>query len=303
MVSLCKKIAEWPFFQRFIIGVILFAGLVVGLETSPEYVAKYGNIFHYLDVTILTIFVLEILIKLIAEYPRPQKFFKDPWNVFDFLIVAAAFLPIGAEYITVLRLLRLLRVLRLLKALPQLRILVTALLKSIPSMGYVGMFLFILFYIYGVAATFLFRVNDPVHFGTLPLSLLSLFRTVTLEDWTDIMYIQMYGCDNFGYWDHPELCTNPEYFPLFSPIFFVSFVMFGTMIVLNLFIGVIMNGMDEARKEQETDNILLDTTPTPEEQWKRLEAEMKELEHKIGAVREAMSQQIAKQIEEGRSHR
>ena len=149
---------------------------------------------------------------------------------------------------TVLRLLRLLRVLKLVKALPKLQILVSALLKSIPSMGYVTLLLFLLFYVYAVSAVFLFGHNDPLHFGDLETAMLSLFRVVTLEDWTDIMYINMYGCDRYGYTAKSIVaCTNPEANPLLASLFFVSFVLIGTMIILNLFIGVIMTGMEEAQ--------------------------------------------------------
>ena len=140
--------------------------------------------------------------------------------------------------------------LKLVRALPKLQVLVSALLKSIPSMGYVSLLLFMLFYLYAVAATMFFGANDPVHFGRLEISMLSLFRTVTLEDWTDLMYIQMQGCAHYGYDGMPELCTASVSQPLTSVAFFVSFVLLGTMVILNLFVGVIMAGMDEAQAEQ-----------------------------------------------------
>jgi voltage-gated sodium channel len=186
-----------------------------------------------------------------AEVPRPQRYFHDPWNVFDFAIVAAAFLPVAGEYITVLRLLRLLRVLRLVRALPKLQILVSALLKAVPSMAYVTLLLGLVFYVYGVAAVFLFGKNDPVHFGNLQIALLSLFRGATLEDWTDLMYIQMYGCAGYGYEGKEALCVASQASPALGAAFFVSFVLIGTMIVLNLFVGVIVNGMEEAQAEEE----------------------------------------------------
>ena len=122
-----------------------------------------------------------------------------PLERFDFVIVAICLMPVNATYAAVLRLLRVLRVLKLVRALPRLQILVSALLKSIPSMGYVAILLFLVFYVYACAAVFIFGANDPVHFGHLPLAMLSLFRVVTGEDWTDVMYIAMYGCDQYGY--------------------------------------------------------------------------------------------------------
>jgi voltage-gated sodium channel len=91
--------------------------------------------------------------------------------------------------------------------------------------------------------------NDPVHFGNLQISMVSLFRAVTLEDWTDLMYTQMFGCDNYGYDSMQHLCTESTAAPVMGSLFFVSFVLVGTMIILNLFIGVIMKGMDEAQSE------------------------------------------------------
>lgn len=249
MVGICKTIAESTRFQNFITFVILLAAVVVGIETYPAMVERYGPFLHTLNRVVLWIFVAEIAVKMIAEGKRPWRYFTDPWNVFDFVIVAGAFLPFAAQYATVLRLLRLLRVLRLLRAVPKLQMLVGALLKSIPSMGYVSMLLGLLFYVYAVAGVFLFGENDPVHFGNLQIALVSLFRIVTLEDWTDIMYTQMWGCNEYGYEGMQALCTAPTASPVLGAAFFISFVLVGTMIILNLFIGVILSGMDEAQSE------------------------------------------------------
>jgi voltage-gated sodium channel len=230
--------------------VILFAGVLVGVETYPEAIDAYGPVVHPLNVVVLWIFVAEVVVKMGAEYPRPLRYFRDPWNVFDFSIVAVAFMPVDAQFVTVLRLARVLRVLKLVRTLPKLQILVSAMLKSIPSMAYVSLLLLLLFYLFAVTATFIFSANDPVHFENLQLSMLSLFRVVTLEDWTDVMYINMYGCANYGYEGMAQLCTDSQARPIFAAAFFVVFVLLGTMIILNLFVGVIMNGMDEAQKEQ-----------------------------------------------------
>lgn len=251
MVKLCKAIAESSKFQNFVTVVILLAGVLVGIETYPAMREAFHAPLHILDQMILAIFVIEIVVKMVAEGRRPWRFFKDPWNCFDFFIVAGAFLPFMAQYATVLRLLRLLRVLKLVRALPKLQLLVGALLKSIPSMGYVSLLLMLLFYVYAVAAVFMWGENDPIHFGDLQIAFLSLFRAVTLEDWTDLMYIQMYGCANYGYDGNMALCTASSASPAGGAFFFVSFVLLGTMIVLNLFIGVIISGMDEAQLESE----------------------------------------------------
>jgi voltage-gated sodium channel len=251
MAEKLNKIVESKYFNYFIIIVILCAGLIVGLETYPAIMENYGTILHILDKAVLYIFVVEILIKIGAKGNKPWKFFNDGWNVFDFIIVAVCFLPFAGAYIAVLRLARILRVFRLVTALPKLQILVGALIKSIPSMSYVGLLLILLFYIYSVLGVFLFGKNDPVHFGSLQISMLTLFKVITLEGWIDIMDIQIFGSDVLNDETFKNVQTEPSQSPVAAPIYFISFIFFGTMIVLNLFIGVIINGMDETRKEAE----------------------------------------------------
>ena len=247
MIKLCKKVAEAKWFQNSVTIAILVAGVLVGMATYAEFAERHHSILEVLNDIVLVIFIIEVLVKMIAEAPKPWNYFKDGWNVFDFIIVGAAFMPFGGSSIAILRLLRLLRVLKLIKALPKLQMLVGALMKSIPSMGYVSILLLLLFYIYAVAGVFFFGENDPTHFADLQTSMLSLFRVVTLEDWTDIMYINMFGCENYGYDGSMEACVSSVANPGGSVFFFVSFVLIGTMIFLNLFIGVIMTGMDEAK--------------------------------------------------------
>lgn len=261
MVFLCKRIAESKWFSNFILGVILAAGVVVGLQTYKQFEIDHRVLLTALDNIILGIFVIEVVIKIIAEGKRPQNYFKDPWNIFDFTIVVVCFLPIGGKFIPVLRLARVLRVLKLVSAIPRLQILVNAVLKSIPSIGYVFILGLLHFYIYGCMATFLFSDNDPQHFRNLQTSMLSLFRAVTLEDWTDLMYINMYGSSNYGYDEAtysamanigiPKDQIISTASPIGASVFFVSFILTGAMIVLNLFVGVMLNGMNDARKETE----------------------------------------------------
>lgn len=246
-----QKLSQSSKFQSFVTGVIVFAGVLVGVETDAAIVARYGGILHVLDQLVLGVFLVEIAVKVAAEGRKPWRYFGDAWNVFDFLIVAASFLPFAGQHVVVLRLARLFRVLRLVRALPKLQILVAALLKSIPSMGYVSLLLGLIFYMYAVAGTFLFGGNDPVYFGTLPRSFLSLFRVVTLEGWTELLYTAMQGCDRYGYDAMAALCTQPLAQPAVAVTYYVSFILLATMIILNLFIGVIMNGMQEAHNEEE----------------------------------------------------
>ena len=255
MQSFCYNLSRSNFFNQFIIGTILLTGVVVGVQTYKDFAEENATVLNFLDQTILVIFTIEALIKILAEGHRPFNYFKNPWNVFDFAIVAACllepFLQLGGAFLPILRLARILRVLRLITAIPKLQLLVTCLLKSLPSMFYVSILLFLLFYVYGAMAVFLFGENDPIHFRNLQTSILSLFRVVTLEDWTDVMYINMYGSNAYGYSADDLSKWNPasSQSPLGAAIFFVSFVLIGTMIVLNLVIGVIMNSMDESNEE------------------------------------------------------
>jgi voltage-gated sodium channel len=248
---MADSIVQSKLFSRTIIFVIVCAGVLVGLQTFPEIESRWAPLLDALDTIILGIFTIEILLKMTAKSPKPWSFFTDGWNIFDFLIVAVCFLPFGGGHVAVLRLFRLLRVLRLITAIPRLQVIVAGLMRSLPSMVYVSILLFILFYVYAVVGIILFRANDPIHFGDLWTSLLSLFRVVTLEDWTDIMYLQIYGSEGYaGYNQSIEgLDITSKAQPLIGTVYFISFVMLGTMIMLNLIIGIVVNGMDEAQKE------------------------------------------------------
>ena len=225
----CRRIVEAPWFTGFIITVIVFAGILVGMETSASLMAELGSTIEVLNNIVLYIFVAEIVLKMTAVAPKPWRFFCDGWNVFDFLIVAVCFVPFGGGFAPVLRLFRLFRTLRLVSVIPRLQLIVSALLRCLPSMFYVSILLFLVFYIYAVAGTMLFGANDPVHFGGLWTSMLSLFRVVTLEDWTDVMYLQMFGSDVYeGYNQSIEGQTVvPKAQPLLGAFYFVSFVPWG----------------------------------------------------------------------------
>jgi voltage-gated sodium channel len=244
--------------------------VVVGVQTYKAFAREHAIVLNTLDSFILGIFVIEAVIKILAEGNRPQNYFRNPWNIFDFIIVVACLLgpviDLGADFLPVLRLARILRVLRLVSAIPKLQLLVSCLLRSLPSMFYVSILLFLLFYIYGTMAVFLFAENDPIHFRNLQTSILSLFRVVTLEDWTDVMYINMYGSENYGYSSNDLAKWTPisSSSPLGAAIFFVSFVLIGTMILLNLVIGVIMNSMDESNAEMKIKQELIRRKTSPE---------------------------------------
>lgn len=287
MKELCTKLAEAKWFNNGIIITILLAGIVVGIETYGEKVAEWYTLLHTLDWIILGIFTIEAVVKIVAW---EKDYFKDPWNIFDFIIVVvcwlAIFLPdMNAGFVAAFRLARILRVLRLVHALPQLKLLVDAMLKSIPSMGYVSILLFLLFYIYGVMGVFLFGKNDPVHFGDLQISIVTLFQITTLEGWSDIMFLNVFGCDHHFY--GIDDCDHPEGSGVWALTYFISFVLIGTMIVLNLFIGVIMNSMDEVRNEQLLEEKMSQQKGNPPQldiEIEGIKSQMDELKEKLDFV-------------------
>ena len=251
-----KGIADNKKFQNFIILVILVAGTMVGIQTDKELYEENKELLDMIDAQVLNIFIAEIIIKVVAEDVYPLRFLKSAWNCFDLLIVVGSIALAGAAggMMQMLRLLRLLRVLKLVKAFPQLQVIVNALMMGLSSIGFIGIILILVFYMCAILGMMMFADNDPWHFGNLWLAMLTLFRCSTLEDWTDVMYINMYGCHKYGYsgWMTP-LCTNP--YPIegenwAAAIFFIFFTLVGALVLLTLFIGVVTTSMDEAQEQQ-----------------------------------------------------
>lgn len=166
-----------------------------------------------------------------AMYPKVHHYFKDGWNCFDFAIIVFCLIPATGELAMIARIARLLRVVRIVSVLPQLKVLVTALIHSLPGMFNVVLLMTVIFYVYGVAGYHLFHEIDPTHWNSLGISLLTLFRIVTLEDWTDVMYVAL-----DSYW--------------WAWIYFLSFVVIATFVIINLFIGVVVTNVQEAREKQ-----------------------------------------------------
>ena len=231
MKKFAQSIVERRSFEYTIVALILLNGVILGLETSPDIVAAYGQWLHLGNQIILGVFIIEAALKITAVAPRVNLYFGNGWNLFDFTVVVLSLIPATGEYAMIARLARLLRVARLISTIPELRLIISTLVRSIPSMGHVILLMSIIFYIYAVAGYHMFHEHDPVHWNNLGISLLTLFRVVTLEDWTDVMYTAM------------------EMSP-FSWMFFVSFVVLGTFVIINLFIAVVLNNLEQAKQEQ-----------------------------------------------------
>ena len=242
------KISQSAWFNHAITMIFVLNAAVIGLDTSTDLRAAFGTYFELANDIFLAIFIVEAFIKIVAEAPHVHRYFKDGWNLFDFTIIVLSLIPATGQLATLARLARLLRVLRLISTLPELRLIVATLVRSIPSMANVLLLMSIIFYVYGVAGFHLFHDIDPTHWRTLGIALLSLFRIVTLEDWTDIMYAAM--------------AVEP-----YAWVYFVSFVVLGTFVVVNLFIAVVINNLDEAKAERLAE---LSSPPTSEDILKEL---------------------------------
>jgi voltage-gated sodium channel len=214
-------LVESPGFNRLIIGLIVLNGILMGMETSQTIMADYGKLLHRLDSLLLLIFMVEIGLKLFAQ---GGAFFRNNWNVFDFLVVAIALAPATGQF-SVLRVLRILRVLRLISQFRQLRVVVEALLGSLSGIASIAGLLLVLFYVFGVIATNLFSQAFPEWFGTLGRTLYTLFQVMTLESWS--MGIS-----------RPVMAVYP-----WAWAFFIPFILIATFTMLNLFIAIIVNSM------------------------------------------------------------
>ena len=221
-----ERLAAWletPRIQRSLIALILVNAVILGLETSPVVRGSWGPWLIAVDQTILAVFVVEIALRLGAHR---LAFFRDPWSVFDFIVVAIALIPASGP-LAVLRALRVLRVLRIITLVPSMKRVVGGLLSALPGLGSVSAIISIIFYVAAVIATKLFGTAFPQWFGTLGGSAFTLFQVMTLKSWA--MGIV-----------RPVM----EVFPL-AWIFFLLFILSSTFTLLNLFIAVIVNAIQQ----------------------------------------------------------
>jgi voltage-gated sodium channel len=243
-------------FEIGIIAVIIFNALLLGIGTSPTLDQQYGTLTGIAYEVILGIFVVEALLKMVAATPRFGGYFRDGWNVFDFLVIVLALIPFTGQFTTIVRLARLLRVMRLVTTIKDLRVIVTALVNSIPSVGHVIMLMSIIVYIYAVIGYHLFSEHDPDRWQNIGFSVLTLFNIITFDGWTDAMFTAM------------EL--NP-----WAWVYFVSFVVIGTFVVINLFIAILIDKMGEAKLERHSES---QTPVTREEVLQELKATQEKLQ-------------------------
>ncbi|TQV88697.1 ion transporter [Aliikangiella coralliicola] len=209
-------------FQVSVVLVIVFSALSIGAKTHNLPV-EYIQALVIADVAITVFFAIEIIIRYLATN-NAKKFFSSGWNIFDTAIVIGSLIPAGGSGVLLARLLRVFRVLRLVSMIPELRILINALLKAIPRMGYIALLMFVIFYIYAAIGSILFENINQKLWGDVSISMLTLFRVATFEDWTDVMYETM------------------DVYP-FSWIFYLSFIFLTAFIFLNMMVGTVLEVM------------------------------------------------------------
>jgi len=234
-----SSIADWKqafvrirnnsYFETFVVVVIIVSALKVGIGTYPLGPGLTGML-NVLDYAITLFFLAEILIRMAAEQ-RLRDFFRKGWNVFDFLIVVASLMPVDESEMALLgRLLRIFRVLRLVSMIPELRVLLNALVRAIPRMGYVSLLMFIIFYIYAAMGSIFFSSVNAELWGNIAIALLTLFRVATFEDWTDVMYETM------------------AVYPL-SWLYYLTFIFVVAFVFLNMMIGIVLETLQREHEE------------------------------------------------------
>lgn len=253
-----SRVAGSAAFHVAVLALILVNALLVGLETSPSLVTVYGAWLSVGNAVVLALFMAELVIRWAACGFRLGRFLRDGWNLFDFLVIAVSLLPGVGPFATVARIARILRVARLVSISPKLRLIVGTMTRSIPSLAHVALLLGLLLYLYAVIGVNLFGAHDSQHWRSLRTALLTLFQILTLEGWVEVQAAVM----DQAPW---------------AWLYFASFVIIAVFVVVNLFIAVVLNNLDEIREE--------DRLAALAEEEKRRPTEERELEHHLAAAR------------------
>jgi voltage-gated sodium channel len=228
-VNRLQRLVAHPVFTGVVVGVILANALVLGLQTYPTLEEDYGTALDALNTLFLTFFVVEIGLRIAAYGRRPWLFFREGWNVFDFVAVGLAFAPGLRENSTILRLARLARIVRVVHLLPDVRILVTGVVRSLPPLASMAILTTLIIFVYGMVGWQLFGEELPERWGTIGEAMLTLFVMLTLE--------------NFPVYMEEGMEIHP-----WSWVYFISFVLVAAFVVINVFIAIVLNSMEEARE-------------------------------------------------------
>ena len=256
-MSKLHRFVEHRLFQGFILSVIFFNSILFGLQTSRSVMAKCGGVLSALDQVCLAIFVVELILKLIVYNKR---FPCDAWNIFDFIIVAISFVP-DMGMLSSARILRVLRVFKLISGVRQMRVILTAVVKSIPGIMWASALLLLFYYVYGIIGTVLFGQRFPEWFGSLGASIYSLFQVMTLESWS--MGIA-----------RPVIAAFP-----YAWIYFVSYILITSFLVMNVVVGIVLNSISESVSEEK-----LQGGQGANDHDRQLELELEKLKKQIASV-------------------
>jgi len=232
----CGRIAQSRQFQLGIFGVILLNAVVLGLDTYDSIATEWGDTLLLLNEIFLGIFIIEILIRIAAYGNRPQDYFKQGWNIFDFAVVFAVFIPGVRENALLLRLVRLLRVVRVISIFPDLRVLVSGMGKALRPIAAMGALTVLFLFFYGMIGVQLFGEELPARWDNIGTAMLTLFTVLTLEGWNEILF-------------------TAQEVTRFAWVFFVSFVLIGSFLVINVLIAIIINSVEEAREAERAEEI------------------------------------------------
>jgi voltage-gated sodium channel len=261
-MSQLRRLVDSPAFTGAVITVILANALVLGLQTYPGLDSEYGYLLDVLNAIFLAFFVLEISLRVASYLPRPWDYFREGWNVFDFFAVGLAFVPGLRENTTILRLARLARIVRVVHLLPDVRILITAVIRSLPPLASMAILTTLILFVYGMVGWQLFGEAIPSDWGTIGEAMLSLFVMLTLEDFPRYM--------DAGMEIHP-----------WSWIFFVSFILVAAFIVINVLIGIVLNSLEEARELERRESLKPDEAVPVLERIQYLRSALDQLEGEL----------------------
>jgi voltage-gated sodium channel len=228
VVEFCQRLVASRWFDPLLLMVIVVNAVILGLETYEDVDRRIGDELGLANDVILGIFVVELAIRITAHGRRPRDYFKSGWNVFDFVVVAASFAPGIRENVTLLRIARLLRVVRAVRLLPDLRVLTVAVGRSIPGVASLAVITLLLVYVYGMVGWLIFRDHDPENFANVGQSMLTMFVLLTLENL-------------------PTYIETAQELSDWTLLFYISYVLVASFLIFNLFIGIVINSMEEAR--------------------------------------------------------
>ena len=248
IAAACERVVESSWFDPLMLSIIALNAVTLGLQTYESIDASIGDELHLLNDVILGLFVIELALRMAAYADRPRAFFRSGWNFFDFVVITASFVPGIRENATLLRLVRLLRIVRAVRLLPDLRVLTVAVGRSIPGVASLAAITLLLVYVYVMVGWVIFHDHDPANFEDIGQSMVTMFVLLTLENL-------------------PAYIERGQALSDWTLLFYVSYVLLASFLIFNLFIGIVINSMEEARAIElhRAERALLDDEPADDE--------------------------------------